>query len=109
MVRAITLLAASFIFSLSVIAADKPTERPAGVEQLLIGEWKGGPCAGELVFGADGAFERHHYSPVNCELAGAWELRLDAIPPTLVLSCKTSSDPDRVGKTVEVKLVQLDD
>ena len=36
-------------------------------------------------------------------------MRWNALPPTLVLSCKTSDDPDFVGKTLEVKLTQLDD
>ena len=36
-------------------------------------------------------------------------LRWDALPPTLVMTCKTSSDPTAVGKKDEVKLIKLDD
>ena len=36
-------------------------------------------------------------------------MRWDALPATLVLTCKTSEIPDEVGKTTEVKLIKLDD
>ena len=36
-------------------------------------------------------------------------MRWDALPPTLVLTCRTSDVKDEVGKTIEVRLIQLDD
>ena len=41
--------------------------------------------------------------------AGTWKVRWDALPPTLVLTCKTSEIPDEVGKTTQVRLIKLDD
>ncbi len=35
-------------------------------------------------------------------------MRWDALPPTLVLDCKTSTDRDLIGRR-EVKLILLDD
>jgi RNA polymerase sigma factor (sigma-70 family) len=87
----------------------KPGKDLAALEQKLHGEWKGGPCNGELTMRADGTFERHHYSPGNNHLTGAWEVRWNALPPTLALTCKTSDRPDFVGRTLEVKLIHLDD
>jgi uncharacterized protein (TIGR03067 family) len=37
-----------------------------------------------------------------------WQLRWHALPPTLVLTCKTSDYSGYVGEIEEVKLVQLD-
>jgi hypothetical protein len=42
-------------------------------------------------------------------MKGTWEVRWDALPPTLVLTCKSASAEDDVGKTIEVKIVELDD
>jgi hypothetical protein len=36
-------------------------------------------------------------------------VRWDALPPTLVLTCKTCEIQELVGKTTEVKLSKLDD
>ena len=109
MLRTAVFLAASLVLITSAQTADKPKEGPATLEQKLHGEWIGGPCEGELTLGADGTFERRHYSPGDNKLTGTWEVRWNALPPTLVLACKTSDDPDFVGKTSEVKLIQLDD
>ena len=81
------------------------------LEKKLHGAWEadGLDCVGDLTLRADGTFERQHYSPGNNKLTGTWEVRWNALPPTLVLTCKTSNDPDFVGKTSEVKLTQLDD
>jgi uncharacterized protein (TIGR03067 family) len=40
-------------------------------------------------------------------LNGTWRVRWDALPPTLVLTCKASDYAGFVGKTEEVHLVQL--
>ena len=42
-------------------------------------------------------------------LTGTWAVRWDALPPTLVLTCKDADDPRYIGTTEAVKLVQLDD
>ena len=49
------------------------------------------------------------YGPANDDSAGTWKVRWDALPPTLVLTRKTSEIPGEVGKTTEVKLIKLDD
>jgi hypothetical protein len=58
---------------------------------------------------AGGTFHAQHYSPGNNQLMGTWEVRWNAIPPTLVRTCNSSDDPDLVGKTWEVKITQLND
>jgi hypothetical protein len=109
MIRTAVFLAVSFVFITSAQTADNPKEGPPALERKLHGEWIGGPCVGELTLAADGSFERRNYSPGGNKLTGNWELQWNALPPTLVLSCKTSDDPDYVGKTSKFKLIQLDD
>jgi hypothetical protein len=109
MIRMAVFLAASLVFITSAQAADNPKDAAAALERKLHGAWKGGPCLGEFTLKADATFERRHFSPGNYNLTGTWEVRWDALPPTLVLSCRTSDDPDSLGKTSEVKLIQLDD
>jgi hypothetical protein len=109
MIRTAVFLAASLVFVTSARTADKPKESPAALERRLHGTWNGPPCTGRLTLGADGTFERRNYSPGNYRLTGTWEVRWNALPPTLVLACKTSDYPGFVGTTSEVKLVQLDD
>ena len=109
MIRMPVLLAASLAFVTSAQAADTPKDAAVALEEKLHGAWKGGPCDGRLILKADGTFERRHFSPGGYSLTGAWKVRWDALPPTLVLSCKTSDDPGSVGKTSEVKLIQLND
>lgn len=87
---------------------DNPKASATGPERMLIGEWKGPACGGDWTYGADGAFEAKHFSPGDSQLTGTWDVRWDSLPPTLVRVCKTSDDPDLVGKTWEVRLVQLD-
>ncbi len=112
MVRiAFLLVASTLVFITSAETADKPKDAPVALERKLHGEWKGGLCMGELTLRADGTFERQHYTPGNNDVAGTWEVRWNSLPPTLVLTCKTSDESDRfpAGKITEVKLVQLDD
>ncbi len=108
MIRTAVFFAASLVCITSAQTADKPKEAPTALERKLHGTWRGGPCLGELTLRADGTFERRHFSPGNNKLTGTWEVRWNALPPTLILACKSSDDPDRVGKTSEVKLIQLD-
>jgi hypothetical protein len=102
-----------------------PASRPAGaakadalaaLEQKLLGTWRGPACGGDYTFHADGTYEVHSYTPGQNNLTGTWSLRWDALPPTLVLTCKTSDirrrDPARteyeyLGKPLEVKLIEL--
>jgi hypothetical protein len=111
MTRAALLLAASLVFITSAQTADEPKQGPADLERKLHGEWKGGPCEGDWTFAPDGTYKVQHDSPGNNKLTGAWEVWWNALPPTLVLTCKTSDDPDhiKVGGKAEVKLIQLDD
>jgi hypothetical protein len=117
MIRVAALLAASLVFVTSAQTADKPKEAPIALEKKLLGAWQGPDCGGDYTFNADGTFEVKHFTPGNNTLAGAWSIHWDALPPTLVLTFKTSDfkkkDPSRpeyehLGKALEVKLLQLD-
>jgi len=105
--RTALFLMVTLVVAISARSADKPLERQAALERKLHGAWLGGDCQGMLTFAADGTFERHHYSPGDCHLAGTWEVRWDALPPTLILTCTSADDPELLGKEA-VKLTQLD-
>ena len=111
MIRTAILAAASLGVIASTLPADQPKPGPGELEQKLFGVWQGPACGGEWTIGPDGTFESRHYSPGNNSLTGTWAVRWDALPPTLVLTIKTSDALDRikVGETWQVKLVQLDD
>jgi hypothetical protein len=80
------------------------------LEKKMLGAWKGQTgCDGNFLFRADGTYELTGYGPAPYDSAGTWKVRWDALPPTLVLTCKTSEIPDEVAKTTEVKLIKLDD
>jgi hypothetical protein len=90
--------------------ADPPGNELAALEQKMLGTWKGQTtCDGRLVFRADGTYELTEYGPASDDSKGTWKVRWDALPATLVLTCKTSEIPDEVGKSTEVKLIKLDD
>lgn len=108
MIRA-ALFAVSLVLITSAHAADKPKDAEAALQRKLHGVWKGPACGGDWTYKADDTFDAVHYSPGNNTLSGTWEVRWDALPLTLVRTCKASDDPDLVGKTWEVKLVELDD
>jgi len=99
MIRTAILLAASLVFTSPVQTPDKPKESPVALERKMDGGWKGGACMGDYTFNRDGTFEVQHFTPGNNTLTGTWSLRWDALPPTLVLTCKTSDfkkkDPSR--------------
>ncbi len=109
MIRMAAVLAGSFVLIALADAADEPKDGPVALERKLLSQWHGGPCVGELTLRADGTFEREHYSPGNRTLSGTWVVRWDALPPTLALTCKTSDYEGYVGKTQEVKIVELND
>jgi hypothetical protein len=97
-----------------VVLAERPdNERGkelAALEQNLLADWKGQtPCAGIFLFRADGTYELTGFGPAPYDSVGTWKVRWDALPPTLVLTCKTSEVPDEVGKTTELKVIELDD
>jgi len=93
-----------------VQAADKTKESPVALERKLNGAWQcNAPCAGKITFWADGTFERRGYSPGGNTLRGTWEIRWNALPPTLVLACKASDDPTLAGTTEQSKLIELND
>lgn len=98
---------------LLVSCGPQASTQPATLTSLqskLHGDWKGdGPCQGQIVFRTDGAYARTHYSPGDNECSGSWRVTSEALPPTLLLSCKTSNNPDLRGKTEELKLLRLDD
>ena len=108
MIRTTAFVVASLILVALARPADQSSNELTSLEGKLHGAWTGGPCQGEFILGADGTFERQHYSPGSNQLAGTWEVRWDALPPTMVLSCETSDAQEFVGKTWEVKLVHLD-
>src|SRR5687767_9235047 len=62
----------------------------AGLEAKLLGNREGGACVGDYTFKSDGTFELRHFTPGGNTLTGTWSVRWDALPPTLVLTCKTS-------------------
>jgi hypothetical protein len=102
-----------------------PVSQPAGLakggelaalEKKLLGNWNGPPCAGDYTFNADGTYECRSFTPGGNTVTGAWSVRWDALPPTLVLMCKTSDFKKKVptrpeyeylGKPLELKLVEL--
>ncbi len=82
----------------------------AALEKKMLGVWKGrGGCDERLVFRADGTYELTDYGPALYDSAGTWKVRWDALPATLVLTCKNSEIPDAVGKTTELKVIKMDD
>ena len=113
MIRPAVFLATALVFVTSAQTArteDKPKESQLALEKKLHGVWESGlDCVGDIVLRPDGTFDRLHYSPGNNTPSGMWEVWWNALPPTLVLTCKTSDDADLAGKTWEFKVVRLDD
>lgn len=93
------------------VVVEEQENSPVTLEKKLHGEWKGGPCMGDWTFDKDGGFALKNYSPGGNNFTGAWKVRWDALPPTLVLTFKTSDAPNhfKVGDTWKVKLIQVDD
>ena len=92
------------------VVAEKPENGPSALEKKLHGAWKGeSSCLGDLTLRADGTYEKTRCGPGNNTFAGTWKVRWDALPPTLVMTCKTSDDPKAVGTKTEEELTKLDD
>lgn len=106
----ITVFAAMLLlpFAQAVMADEGENVRPT-LEKKLHGEWKGGPGVGEIIFRPDGTFERRNYSPGDHTLKGTWELKWKSLPPTLVMTCKESTNPKFVDSALSVSLVRLND
>ncbi len=107
------LFAAAAALSLLTIAlhsdADDAVNSPANLELKLVGKWTGqGPCTGGYIFRQDGSYEQTHHGPGDNHSTGTWGMLWQAIPPTLVLHCKTSDDADYLGKHEQL-LVELND
>jgi hypothetical protein len=82
----------------------------AAMRQKLVGTWEGqGGCDGRLAIRADGTYELSDYGPAGCSSKGTWRVRWDSLPATLILTCKASDIQEEIGKTTEVKLINLDD
>jgi hypothetical protein len=106
--------AAALLVGLVQLALAEPTNEPgkevAALEKKLLGAWRGQEgCSGRYVFCADGTYELAGFGPAANETAGTWKVRWDALPPTLVLTCKTSESDDEIGKDTELKVQQLED
>jgi hypothetical protein len=95
------------------MAAPAPLKREkplTALEKKMVGTWKGRiSCDGRLVFHANGTYELKDYGPGMCDCEGNWKVQWDALPPTLILTRKTSNVADMVGKTMKVQLIKLDD
>ena len=86
------------------------------MEKRLLGTWNGPACGGDYTFNADGTFDVQNFTPGRNRLTGTWFVRWDALPPTLVVTCKTCDftkmDPTRpeyryLDKAREFKLLEL--
>ena len=97
-----------------VVLAEPPAKERgkelAALERKLLGAWEGKTgCDGHFVFREDGTYTLKGFGPAAHDSAGTWKVRWDALPPTLVMTCKDSGIPEEVGTVREVKLIKLDD
>jgi hypothetical protein len=97
-----------------VLLAEPPAKGPGkelvALERIMLGAWRGQEgCSGRYLFNEDGTYELTGFGPVANETAGTWKVRWEALPPTLVLTCKASESDEDIGKETKVKLLQLDD
>lgn len=97
-----------------VLLAEPPAKEPGkevvALERIMLGAWKGQEgCSGRYLFNADGTYELNGFGPTANPTSGTWKVRWDALPPTLVLTCKASETDEDIGKETNVKLLQLDD
>jgi hypothetical protein len=112
MKRGIIAAASVLLVSLAQMILAGPPAKERGkelatLEQKLVGAWKHQTgCAGNFLFRADGIYELKGFGPGGDDFAGTWKVRWDALPPTLVLTCKTSKIPEELA---ELRLIRLDD
>lgn len=96
------------------VGAEPPAKGPgkevAALEKKLLGDWEGYEgCSGDYVFRADGTYKLTGFGPGGDASAGTWKVRWDALPPTLVLTCKESAFDEDIGKDTKLKLLELND
>jgi hypothetical protein len=100
-------MTAILVAALALTAPVPPDAARPAVEAKLHGEWQGGACQGVFAFRPDGTYELTRWSPGNYRLTGTWAFRWDALPPTLVLTCKASSREQYVGTAWEVTVSEM--
>jgi hypothetical protein len=97
-------------------AGTEKEDGPGGLKQKLLGTWYGPDCGGDYNFKPDGTFDLNNFTPSQNTLSGTWSIRWDALPPTLVVTCKSSDftkkDPTRpeyayLRKPQEFKILEL--
>jgi hypothetical protein len=103
-----------FIGVAQAVLAAPPTKEPgkevAGLEKKLLGDWQGYEgCSGKYAFRADGTYKLTNFGPGGDGSAGTWKVRWDALPPTLVLTCKESELDEEIGKDTKLMLLELND
>jgi hypothetical protein len=81
----------------------------AALEKKMVGSWIGGGCDGKLHLQADGTYELTDYGPTGEKTKGVWKVQWDALPPTLVLTCKESKIKENVGKAMKLEILKLND
>lgn len=96
------------------VGAEPPMKGPgkevAALEKKLQGEWEGYEgCSGTYVFRGNGTYKLTGFGPGGDATAGTWKVQWDALPPTLVLTCKESELDEEIGKDTRLKLLELDD
>lgn len=90
--------------------ANGPGKEVAALEKIMLGAWKGQEgCSGRYLFYADGTYKLTGFGPGGDASAGTWKVRWDALPPTLVLTCKESAFDEEIGKDTKLKLLELND
>jgi hypothetical protein len=90
-------------------ASAKAEKELAAVAAKLHGSWRGGACEGEITFRENRTYEWTGIGPGGERHEGTWTLRGDPARPALVMECKKADDPEREGKTTELKIVGVDD
>lgn len=96
------------------VGAEPPAKEPgnevAALEKKLLGDWQGYEgCSGKYAFRADGSYKLTNFGPGGDVTAGTWKVRWDALPPTLVLTCKESELDEEIGKDTKLMLLELND
>lgn len=101
----------SMLLAVPVPKADPDAGRQlTELEKKLLGAWNGRiGCDGRFVFRSDGTYALTDYGPAGADTAGTWKIHWNALPPTLILTCRTSELDEEVGTKTEFKLIQLND
>jgi hypothetical protein len=104
--------AAWIAMTTACLCAPAPPEKPKipfPLERKLHATWRSeSACGGTVTLRADGTYEHRRQGPGGDTSSGRWEVRWDALPPTLVLTCEDSTDPGKIGRR-EAKVEGLND